>query len=43
MHDENGKLLKPALQAKALQAGWLQALETLPNGEKPPGVLRQHR
>jgi len=39
MHDENGKPLKPALQAKALQAGWLQALETLPNGEKPARVF----
>ncbi|MBV7478104.1 DUF2875 family protein [Pseudomonas sp. PDM31] len=39
MHDENGKPLKPALQAKALQAGWLQALETLPKGEKPARVF----
>ncbi|MBV7556034.1 DUF2875 family protein [Pseudomonas sp. PDM28] len=39
MHDDNGKPLKPALQAKALQAGWLQALETLPNGEKPARVF----
>lgn len=39
MRDDNGKLLKPALQAKALQAGWLQALETLPKGEKPVRVF----
>ncbi|VVQ01240.1 hypothetical protein PS914_04086 [Pseudomonas fluorescens] len=39
MHDENGKLLKPALQAKALQAGWQQALETLPEGDKPVRVF----
>jgi hypothetical protein len=39
MHDENGKPLKPAQQAKALQAGWLQALETLPKGEKPERVF----
>jgi hypothetical protein len=39
MQDENGKLLKPALQAKALQAGWQQALETLPEGEKPVRVF----
>ena len=39
MHDENGKPLKPALQGKALQAGWLQALETLPKGEKPARVF----
>ena len=39
MHDDNGKPLKPALQAKALQAGWLQALETLPKGEKPARVF----
>ncbi|MHC8317960.1 type VI lipase adapter Tla3 domain-containing protein [Pseudomonas sp. LB3P31] len=39
MRDENGKLLKPALQAKALQAGWLQALETLPEGDKPVRVF----
>lgn len=39
MHDDNGKLLKPALQAKALQAGWLLALETLPKGEKPARVF----
>ncbi|MBH2080123.1 MAG: DUF2875 family protein [Pseudomonadales bacterium] len=39
MQDENGKLLKPALQAKALQAGWQQSLETLPEGEKPVRVF----
>ncbi|WP_150800295.1 DUF2875 family protein [Pseudomonas fluorescens] len=39
MLDENGKLLKPALQAKALQAGWQQALETLPEGDKPVRVF----
>ncbi len=39
MHDDNGKPLKPALQAKALQAGWLQALQTLPDGEKPARVF----
>ena len=39
MQDENGKLLKPALQAKALQAGWQQALETLPDGDKPVRVF----
>ena len=39
MQDEHGKRLKPALQAKALQAGWLQALETLPNGHKPVRVF----
>ncbi|MNO80366.1 hypothetical protein D3C76_715730 [compost metagenome] len=39
MHDDNGKPLKPALQAKALQAGWLQALQTLPEGEKPARVF----
>ena len=39
MADEHGKRLKPALQAKALQAGWLQALETLPNGHKPIRVF----
>ena len=39
MQDENGKLLKPALQAKALQAGWQQALATLPEGEKPVRVF----
>ena len=39
MQDENGKRLKPALQAKALQAGWLQALETLPKGHEPVRVF----
>jgi hypothetical protein len=39
MQDENGKRLKPALRAKALQAGWLQALETLPEGQKPVRVF----
>jgi hypothetical protein len=39
MRDDNGKPLKPALQAKALQAGWLQALQTLPDGEKPARVF----
>ncbi|MHC8314567.1 type VI lipase adapter Tla3 domain-containing protein [Pseudomonas sp. LB3P31] len=34
MQDEHGKRLKPALQAKALQAGWLQALQTLPKGQQ---------
>ncbi|UBM24116.1 DUF2875 family protein [Pseudomonas sp. p1(2021b)] len=39
MQDENGKRLKPALQAKALQAGWLEALDTLPEGHKPVRVF----
>jgi hypothetical protein len=39
MQDENGKRLKPALQARALQAGWLQALDTLPEGQKPVRVF----
>ncbi len=39
MQDENGKRLKPALQARALQAGWLQALDTLPEGHKPVRVF----
>ncbi|ANY88860.1 MULTISPECIES: type VI lipase adapter Tla3 domain-containing protein [Pseudomonas] len=39
MQDENGKRLKPALQARALQAGWLQALETLPKGHEPVRVF----
>ncbi|MEE5094065.1 DUF2875 family protein [Pseudomonas alliivorans] len=39
MTDENGKRLKPALQAKALQAAWVQALETLPEGQKPVRVF----
>ncbi|GKQ32541.1 DUF2875 family protein [Pseudomonas syringae pv. theae] len=39
MQDENGKRLKPALQAKALQAAWVQALDTLPEGQKPVRVF----
>lgn len=39
MQDEHGKRLKPALQAKALQAGWLKALDTLPDGQKPVRVF----
>ncbi len=39
MQDEHGKRLKPALQAKALQAGWLEALETLPKGQQPVRVF----
>lgn len=39
MQDETGKRLKPALQAKALQAGWLQALDTLPKDQKPVRVF----
>ncbi|WP_122868272.1 type VI lipase adapter Tla3 domain-containing protein [Pseudomonas viridiflava] len=39
MQDENGKRVKPALQAKALQAAWLQALDTLPDGQKPVRVF----
>jgi hypothetical protein len=39
MSDENGKPLKPALRARALQAGWHEALNTLPNGEKPLRVF----
>lgn len=39
MHDEAGKLLKPALQANAVQAAWLQALNTLPKGQKPARVF----
>jgi hypothetical protein len=39
MQDENGQRLKPALQAKALQAGWLKALDTLPDGQKPVRVF----
>ncbi|WPN28153.1 DUF2875 family protein [Pseudomonas sp. P5_109] len=39
MQDEHGQRLKPALQAKALQAGWLQALETLPKGQQPVRVF----
>ncbi|RMN29082.1 hypothetical protein ALQ62_05292 [Pseudomonas coronafaciens pv. zizaniae] len=39
MQDENGKRLKPALQAKALQTAWVQALDTLPEGQKPVRVF----
>jgi hypothetical protein len=39
MQDEHGQRLKPALQAKALQAGWLQAVETLPRGQQPVRVF----
>jgi hypothetical protein len=39
MHDDNGQPLKPARRAKALQAGWLKALETLPKDEKPVRVF----
>ncbi|MEE4919321.1 DUF2875 family protein [Pseudomonas alliivorans] len=39
MTDENGKRLKPGLLAKALQAAWVQALETLPEGQKPVRVF----
>ncbi|WP_440061944.1 type VI lipase adapter Tla3 domain-containing protein [Pseudomonas syringae] len=39
MQDEHGKRLKPALQAKALQAAWVQALDTLPEGQKPVRVF----
>ncbi|WP_085679318.1 MULTISPECIES: DUF2875 family protein [unclassified Pseudomonas] len=39
MQDEHGKRLKPTLQAKALQAGWLKALDTLPDGQKPLRVF----
>ncbi|WP_440810226.1 type VI lipase adapter Tla3 domain-containing protein [Pseudomonas syringae] len=39
MQDEDGKRLKPALQAKALQAAWMQALDTLPDGQKPVRVF----
>jgi hypothetical protein len=39
MQDEHGQRLKPALQAKALQAGWLQAVETLPKGQQPVRVF----
>ncbi|EGH49690.1 hypothetical protein PSYPI_47788, partial [Pseudomonas syringae pv. pisi str. 1704B] len=31
--------MKPALQAKALQAAWVQALHTLPEGQKPVRVF----
>ncbi|PBP52017.1 type VI lipase adapter Tla3 domain-containing protein [Pseudomonas syringae] len=39
MQDEQGKRLKPALQAKALQAAWVQALDTLPEGQQPVRVF----
>ncbi|MGE7990095.1 type VI lipase adapter Tla3 domain-containing protein [Pseudomonas sp. NPDC089554] len=39
MQDENGKRLKPALQTRALQAAWLKALDTLPDGQKPVRVF----
>ncbi|NWB93955.1 type VI lipase adapter Tla3 domain-containing protein [Pseudomonas agarici] len=39
MTDADGQLLKPALQALALQAGWERALATLPEGEKPVRVF----
>ncbi|AZE97713.1 hypothetical protein C4J95_0219 [Pseudomonas orientalis] len=39
MHDETGKRLKPALQTKALQTAWLQALDTLPDSQKPVRVF----
>ncbi|MBI6706540.1 type VI lipase adapter Tla3 domain-containing protein [Pseudomonas viridiflava] len=39
MTDENGKRLKPALQAKALETAWVQALDTLPDGLKPVRVF----
>jgi hypothetical protein len=39
MSDENGNPLKPALRARALQAGWQEALNTLHNGEKPLRVF----
>ncbi|MCQ3032646.1 DUF2875 family protein [Pseudomonas syringae] len=39
MQDENGKRLKPELQAKTLQAAWLQAMHTLPEGQKPVRVF----
>ncbi len=39
MQDDSGKRLKPALQAKALQAAWVQALDTLPEGQKPVRVF----
>ncbi|MFM0742229.1 DUF2875 family protein [Paraburkholderia xenovorans] len=37
--DEHGKPLKRADQVKALQAGWQQAIATLPDGEKPARVF----
>nr|WP_283770762.1 DUF2875 family protein [Pseudomonas syringae] len=39
MQEEQGKRLKPALQAKALQAAWVQALDTLPEGQQPVRVF----
>ncbi|WP_339418654.1 MULTISPECIES: type VI lipase adapter Tla3 domain-containing protein [unclassified Pseudomonas] len=39
MQDEAGKRLKPALQVKALQAGWLKAVDTLPKDQKPVRVF----
>lgn len=39
LHDEEGLRLKPALRAKALQAGWLEALASLPEGEQPVRVF----
>lgn len=39
MRDANGKALKPALQAQALQAGWLKAVQGLPSGLKPVRVF----
>ncbi len=39
LRDEQGKPLKPALQAKALKAGWAQALATLPPGHGPVRVF----
>lgn len=39
MQNEHGQRLKPALQAKALQKAWLQAVQTLPNEQKPVRVF----
>ncbi|RAU39514.1 MULTISPECIES: DUF2875 family protein [unclassified Pseudomonas] len=39
MVDERGQPLKPALRARALQSAWQQALDTLPDGEKPQRVF----
>jgi len=39
LHDAEGKLLKPALQAQALAEGWKQALATLPEGHAPVRVF----
>ncbi|PTT62700.1 hypothetical protein DBR34_08420 [Stenotrophomonas sp. HMWF003] len=39
LRDEQGKPLKPALQAKALKAGWAQVLATLPPGHSPVRVF----